>query len=452
MTRLPALRLGELASVVDLGVTPPCELFLTADGSTSPSSSTRCTCGSARSCLLVQLPAYIPPEDIFTDYAYFSSYSDSWVRARGEFVDARRRAARARTLTRSSSRSRATTATCCSTRRAAGIRSLGIEPAANVAEAAVASGAADRGDVPRRARPARRSPPSTARPTWSWRTTCSRTCPTSSTSARACAALVADDGRRQHRDPAPAAADRGQRVRHDLPRALLLHSRCSTTQRVLAAAGLPWSTSRSCRPTAARCAPGRCPSEARGEPTDAVAEVLAAEEAAGLHTLEGHDGFAGGVARSATTSWSSCRRAERGQEGGRLRRAGQGQHAAQPLRHPQRPARVQRRPQPAQARHVPAGHAHPDPAARGAGRGPARLRADHARGTCARRSPSSSRYVREWGGQLVVALPELEIFDHEGRRHEGRAVLRRAGMRMRAGNQSLPKPMMPIGSRRCSGT
>ena len=35
-------------------------------------------------------------------------------------------------------------------------------------------------------------------------------------------ALVADHGRCQHRDPAPAAADRGQRVRHDLPRALLL--------------------------------------------------------------------------------------------------------------------------------------------------------------------------------------------------------------------------------------
>ena len=31
------------------------------------------------SCLLVQLPAYVSGEDIFSDYAYFSSYSDSWV-------------------------------------------------------------------------------------------------------------------------------------------------------------------------------------------------------------------------------------------------------------------------------------------------------------------------------------------------------------------------------------
>jgi SAM-dependent methyltransferase len=30
-------------------------------------------------CFLVQLEAYVRPEDIFTDYAYFSSYSDSWL-------------------------------------------------------------------------------------------------------------------------------------------------------------------------------------------------------------------------------------------------------------------------------------------------------------------------------------------------------------------------------------
>jgi hypothetical protein len=39
------------------------------------------------------------------------------------------------------------------------------------------------------------------------------------------------------------------------------------------------------------------PSEAAGEPSARVQEVLAAEEAAGLHTPEGHDGFAGAVSR-----------------------------------------------------------------------------------------------------------------------------------------------------------
>ncbi len=39
-------------------------------------------------CLLLQIPALITPEQTFTEYAYFSSYSDSWVRHAREFVDA----------------------------------------------------------------------------------------------------------------------------------------------------------------------------------------------------------------------------------------------------------------------------------------------------------------------------------------------------------------------------
>jgi SAM-dependent methyltransferase len=40
------------------------------------------------SCLLVQLPAYVAGEDIFSDYAYFSSYSDSWVAHAKRYADA----------------------------------------------------------------------------------------------------------------------------------------------------------------------------------------------------------------------------------------------------------------------------------------------------------------------------------------------------------------------------
>jgi SAM-dependent methyltransferase len=39
-------------------------------------------------CLLVQLEEFVAPEDIFTEYAYFSSYSDSWVAHAREYVDA----------------------------------------------------------------------------------------------------------------------------------------------------------------------------------------------------------------------------------------------------------------------------------------------------------------------------------------------------------------------------
>jgi SAM-dependent methyltransferase len=39
------------------------------------------------SCLLVQLPMAVAPEEIFSDYAYFSSYSDSWVDHAARYVE-----------------------------------------------------------------------------------------------------------------------------------------------------------------------------------------------------------------------------------------------------------------------------------------------------------------------------------------------------------------------------
>src|SRR5438552_2329425 len=39
-------------------------------------------------CLLVQLEEYVSPADIFTDYPYFSSYSESWIRHARRYVDA----------------------------------------------------------------------------------------------------------------------------------------------------------------------------------------------------------------------------------------------------------------------------------------------------------------------------------------------------------------------------
>ena len=40
-------------------------------------------------CFLVQLPEYVSPSEIFTEYAYFSSYSAAWVAARPRLRDAR---------------------------------------------------------------------------------------------------------------------------------------------------------------------------------------------------------------------------------------------------------------------------------------------------------------------------------------------------------------------------
>jgi SAM-dependent methyltransferase len=64
---------------VDLGMSPLCESYLGADQLDSPETFYPLHVRVCSACLLVQLPAYVPGEDIFSDYAYFSSYSDSWV-------------------------------------------------------------------------------------------------------------------------------------------------------------------------------------------------------------------------------------------------------------------------------------------------------------------------------------------------------------------------------------
>ena len=69
-------------------------------------------CGS---CLLVQLDEFESPEHIFSDYLYFSSFSDLWLAHCRAYADRMVGTVRARCSSRRSSRSRATTATCCST-------------------------------------------------------------------------------------------------------------------------------------------------------------------------------------------------------------------------------------------------------------------------------------------------------------------------------------------------
>src|SRR5262245_50816421 len=64
---------------VDLGMSPLCESFISADQLDHmepyyPLHTLVCS-----GCFLVQLKEYVKPEHIFTEYAYFSSYSTSWV-------------------------------------------------------------------------------------------------------------------------------------------------------------------------------------------------------------------------------------------------------------------------------------------------------------------------------------------------------------------------------------
>jgi SAM-dependent methyltransferase len=66
-------------SMVDLGVSPLCESFLRVDQVDAMEAYFPLHAQVCTDCFLVQLKAYVTPEHIFREYAYFSSYSTSWV-------------------------------------------------------------------------------------------------------------------------------------------------------------------------------------------------------------------------------------------------------------------------------------------------------------------------------------------------------------------------------------
>ncbi|MEV6610709.1 class I SAM-dependent methyltransferase [Kutzneria sp. NPDC051319] len=76
-----------LEGVVDLGATPPCERFLTEAQLDEPEVTYPLHLRVCTQCWLAQIPPLITPEDTFTEYAYFSSFSTSWVEHARRFVD-----------------------------------------------------------------------------------------------------------------------------------------------------------------------------------------------------------------------------------------------------------------------------------------------------------------------------------------------------------------------------
>lgn len=76
-----------MISILDLGATPPCEKFLTAGELDLPEPTYPLHLRLCENCLLLQIPALITPEETFTEYAYYSSFSDSWVRHAKLFVE-----------------------------------------------------------------------------------------------------------------------------------------------------------------------------------------------------------------------------------------------------------------------------------------------------------------------------------------------------------------------------
>ncbi len=67
-------------TVIDLGMSPLCESYVTAEQLNRMEPFYPLHVYVCESCFLVQLEEYVSPEAIFSEYAYFSSYSSDWLK------------------------------------------------------------------------------------------------------------------------------------------------------------------------------------------------------------------------------------------------------------------------------------------------------------------------------------------------------------------------------------
>jgi C-methyltransferase C-terminal domain/Putative zinc binding domain/Methyltransferase domain len=278
---------------VDLGMSPPCESYLSASQVDLGEKFYPLHVRVCETCLLVQLPAYIPPEEIFSDYAYFSSYSDSWVAHARRFVDS---AATRLRLDESSFVVEVASNDGYLLQHSVvrGIRSLGIEPAANIAEVARDKGIPTEvmflGEETGRDVAARHGNADlvVANNVFAH-------VPDIVDFSKGLRALVADTGRVSIEIPHLLRLIEGNEydtIYHEHYSYLTL----LTATRVLAAADLTVVDIEELSTHGGSMRIWSAPSGAEVEVAPSVARVLADEAAAGLDTVEGHDGFARQVA------------------------------------------------------------------------------------------------------------------------------------------------------------
>lgn len=74
-------------TLVDLGMSPLCESFVPADKVNHMEPFYPLHVWVCDRCWLVQLQEYVSPAEIFSEYAYFSSYSESWLAHARKYVD-----------------------------------------------------------------------------------------------------------------------------------------------------------------------------------------------------------------------------------------------------------------------------------------------------------------------------------------------------------------------------
>jgi 2-polyprenyl-3-methyl-5-hydroxy-6-metoxy-1,4-benzoquinol methylase len=144
VAQTPALRCVNCGAVlvrtfVDLGMSPLCESYVSSEKLNHMEPFYPLHVYVCDRCFLVQLQEYVSPEAIFTEYAYFSSYAESWVEHMRRYADM---------ITRRLALSRDSLVVEVASNDgyllqhfvSKGIPVLGIEPAANVAKVASEKG------------------------------------------------------------------------------------------------------------------------------------------------------------------------------------------------------------------------------------------------------------------------------------------------------------------------
>ena len=295
MVKGPSCRLcgAQLArTFVDLGSSPPCESYVPADRLDSPEVFYPLHVRLCEECLLVQLPPYVDAQDIFSDYAYFSSFSDSWVAHAGRFVDDM--------VDRLGLGPESLVVEVASNDGyllqhlvARGVPVVGVEPAANIAEVARERGVRTEvaflgGGV------GRRIAASYGKADLVVGNNVFAPTPELLDFARGLRELVADDGTVSLEFPHLL------RLIEERQYDTIYHEHYSyftlaTAAKALATAGLSVVDVVELPTHGGSLRVFSRPQERAGEPSAAVAKVLADEHAAGLDTVEGHAGFAAAV-------------------------------------------------------------------------------------------------------------------------------------------------------------
>jgi SAM-dependent methyltransferase len=277
---------------VDLGMSPLCESYVSEERLDDAEVFYPLHVRLCDACLLVQLPAYVCGEHIYSDYAYFSSYSDSWVAHAKRYAEAmigRLDLTPDSLVTEVASND----GYLLQHFKGAGIPVLGVEPAANVAETARARGiptevqflGAETG--PEIARRRGRADLVAGNNVFAH-------VPDIRGFAAGLRSLVKDEGIVTLEFPHLLRLI--ERRQYDT----IYHEHFSylsllTSSHALATAGLRVLDVDELGTHGGSLRVYARPEENGGEPTERVKAVLAAEEGAGLHTVAGHEDFAAGV-------------------------------------------------------------------------------------------------------------------------------------------------------------